>query len=586
MKRVNYIITLAACLAALLTSCIKEEAYTLDTLDLQVNVTRAGATSEQQGDKIEDIMIWAFPYKSGGAIEDKAEGWRTYKPSPSTPTYTSVSVHIPLPMCNGNAKNYRLVAVINKDKFGTIVKNDGSALTLDQNTTYPELINARFTSQVENENLNKDEWGNILLNKPGAPATMPVSHWKDVTVTNASIYPNKCLQVEMPVFRALAKTQLFVARNNAFEIDFPSLQIINAETENLGAVLAEPAAGWSVINGVDTPDWFTTATMSKSNYSVEFIDVPAKAPKLEEGDSEYVYDDNSILVNAEDGHDVANYLCGKILYETAESCTYNDPTYTSVPTGKGYYYKISYRIGKHASSDTDTDTHNVRYVPLPPIARNHDYQVRAFIKEDGGIEVSYTVADWEDNEEWDLAFDAAQHTSLLPAPDENITQAKDVPTISYTANNEDGAAVFFFKMKGPEGITWKPTLKANASDFEARVYEVTSLTEDAEGNVTYELSSEPVEGDIEANKDKFYAIKVVALHWGAMDTQTISNRNPLELIITHAPQWNEEIDNSLIINPNSGDETTPKFFWPVRSESGDVHTAGDQATVKIFPNMN
>jgi len=137
-------------------------------------------------------------------------------------------------------------------------------------------------------------------------------------------------------------------------------------------------------------------------------------------------------------------------------------------------------------------------------------------------------------------------------------------------------------MKGPEGITWKPTLKANASDFEARVYEVTSINNDG----TYTLSNQKIEGNIEANKDKFYAIKVGALHWGAMDTQTISNRNPLELIITHAPQWNEEIDNSLIINPNSGDETNPNFFWPVRSESGDVHTAGDQATVKIFPRMN
>ena len=580
MKRVNYIIALAACLAALLTSCIKEEAYTLDTLDLQVNVTRAGATSEQQGDQIEDIMIWAFPYNSGGAIEDKAEGWRTYKPSPSTPTYTSVSVHIPLPMCNGEAKNYRLVAIINKDKFGTIVKNDGSALTLDQNTTYPELINARFTSQVENEDLNKDEWGNILLNKPGSPATMPVSHWKDVEVTNASIYPNKCLQVEMPVFRALAKTQLFVARNNAFEIDFPSLQIINAETENLGAVLAEPAAGWSVINGVDTPDWFTTATMSKSNYSVEFIDEPAKAPKLEEGDSEYVYDDNSILVNAEDGHDVANYLCGKILYETAGSCTYNDPTYKSVPTGNGYYYKISYRIGKHATSDTDTDTHNVRYVPLPPIARNHDYQVRAFIKEDGGIEVSYTVADWEDNEAWDLAFDAAQNSELLPLPSKNSKpEENQFAAVSYTQGSEDGAAKLFFQMEGPGGITWKPTiLNASQDHYITRVYEVIPLTEDAEGNiVTYELSSEPVEGDIEADPKKFYCVKVIALDPTAHEART----EPIKLGITHAPQWNDEKSNLLVVNPKDSDEN---YFWYGKDTSGNPSKkVGDELMVYIYP---
>lgn len=575
MKRVNYIFSIAACLAALLTSCVKEEAYKLETLNLEVNVTRAGGKSEQQGDKISDVMIWAFPITSGGAVENNAAGWRTY--TPTSDTYTSVTVHIPLPMCEGSA-NYRLVAIINKGEFGKIVDADGEELTLNGDTKYSDLINARFESDVVNANLNLDQWGNLSLGNPGTPAVMPVSHWCDVTVESDDTHTltgnqYQCKKVDMPVFRAVAKTQLFVARNGNFEVVFPEITIINAAAENQGAVLAEPKAGWSVVDGVDKPDWFTTATLSKANYNYEFITDPATAPKIEKDDNRFIYTDNSELANTgKDGHEVAHYLRGKILYETAESCTTNS-TYTEVPTGKGYYYKITYRI---STEDTEGDLgqKQTRYVPLPPIVRNHDYQVRALIKEDGGIVVNYTVADWE-QVEWNLQFDAAQHTSLLPLPN---SEAKPTtfPTISFTGDdNEVGAAVFFFKMDGPTGITWKPTLRASADDFEARVYEVNFNTD----GTTYEIGTEQVTGNIEAESEQYYAIKVVALNVNAI---TNIATNPLELLITHAPQWNEEKDNSLVINPLSSSDG---YFWPAKGSDGTATFTykGNQTAVWIYP---
>ena len=569
MKRVNYIFSIAACLAALLTSCVKEEAYKLETLNLEVNVTRAGGKSEQQGDKIDDVMIWAFPME-GTAVVDDAAGWRTY--TPTSETYTSVTVHIPLPMCNGSA-NYRLVAIINKGKFGEIVDAKGNDLTLNGDTKYSDLINARFKSDVVDANLNLDQWGNLSLGNPGTPAVMPVSHWRDVTVKSNNTHTltdnqYQCAKVDMPVFRAVAKTQLFVARNNQFQLEVHNVELCNAKAPNQGVVLAEAADGWKVVDNNDVPSWASTVPAFSEyteNYEKKLIQ---SVYKILDTDNTFIYNDNSLLASAESGHSVAHYICGKVLYETADALNYTDTNYkTEIKTtdGSGYYYKITYKIGNNGAEQT-------RYVPLPPIVRNHDYQVRALIKEDGGIVVNYTVADW-DQVEWNLAFDAAQHTSLLPSPKDDA-KPTTFPTIRYTGDdNEDGAAVFFFKMDGPTGITWKPTLRASADDFEARVYEVYVNTDG-----TYTIGTEQVTGNIEAESEQYYAIKVVALNANAI---TNIATNPLELLITHAPQWNEEKDNSLVINPLSGDD----YFWPAKGSDGQPTSDydGNQTAVWIYP---
>ena len=572
MKRVNYIFSIAACLAALLTSCVKEEAYKLETLNLEVNVTRAGGESEQQGDKIEDVMIWAFPI-TGTAVGNDAKGWRTYTPAPNT--YTSVTVHIPLPMCNGSA-DYRLVAIINKGKFGEIVDADGEELTLNGDTKYNDLINARFKSDVVNASLSEA--------KPGTPAVMPVSHWCDVTVKSNNTHTltdnqYQCAKVDMPVFRAVAKTQLFVARNSKFQLEVHNVELCNAKAPNQGVVLAEGSVettngvkttkAWAVdTKNNDIPDWYVeNPDLEDVVYSYSFFN-DTTYPKIADTNSEYIYNDNSTLASAESGHGVAHYICGKVLYETADALNYTDTTYkTEIKTtdGNGYYYKITYKIGNNGTPQT-------RYVPLPPIVRNHDYQVRALIKEDGGIVVNYTVADWE-QVEWNLAFDAAQHTSLLPLPNDD-DEPETFPTISYTGDNEDGAAVFYFKMDGPTGITWKPTLRANADDFVARVYKVNFNPE----GTTYTIDTELVTGNIEAVSGQYYAVKVVALRHEAISSIAT---NPLELLVTHAPQWNEEKDNSLVINPLS----SSGYFWPAKGSDGQsTYTYnGNQTAVWIYP---
>jgi hypothetical protein len=393
---------------------------------------------------------------------------------------------------------------------------------------------------------------------------MPVSHWKDISVNKDNTHENinniqdwQHLSVNMPVFRAVAKTQLFVARNNQFQLEVHEVTLVNAAAEEQGVILSQA-------NDVNSPSWFVSPTLTTGSYSSPLVS-SSNVYNISPDDATFIYDDNTTIKEAATGHGVAHYICGKVLYETAKSCTYTDGTYQNVPTGNGYYYKIIYKIG-------NTGTPQTRYVPLPPIVRNHDYQVRALIKEDGGIVVNYTVADWE-QVEWNLAFDAAQHTSLLPSPNDQITPTT-FPTIRYTGDNEDGAAVFYFKMDGPTGITWKPTLRANADDFVARVYKVNFNPD----GTTYTIDTELVTGNIEAVSGQYYAVKVVALRPEAISSIAT---NPLELLVTHAPQWNEEKDNSLVINPLSSNG----YFWPAKGSDGQPTCTynGNQTAVWIYP---
>ena len=59
-------------------------------VSLMVNLSRAGSTSEQQGDQIEEAMVWAFQI-NGTQISDNAAGWRR---ATFSNTYTNVSIHV------------------------------------------------------------------------------------------------------------------------------------------------------------------------------------------------------------------------------------------------------------------------------------------------------------------------------------------------------------------------------------------------------------------------------------------------------------------------------------------------------------
>ena len=125
MKKFGQILTVAICLTVALVGCIKEESYKVEKALLTVDLTRGAASSQQQGDRIEDVMIWAFRCKLDDATgqpsevqEGPATGWRYQQ---NLNTYQNISLHVELPICAGE-QDYIVIAVLNTKAFGALSK--------------------------------------------------------------------------------------------------------------------------------------------------------------------------------------------------------------------------------------------------------------------------------------------------------------------------------------------------------------------------------------------------------------------------------------------------------------------------------
>lgn len=585
MKRVNYIITLAACLAALLTSCIKEENYEVSTAYLDVSLNTRGATSSQsQGDGITDVMLWAFKCSvdpetgipTVSQSDQTASAWRTIT---GISTYESLEdIHLYLPLCDAEPQNYVLIAVLNQGSFGKILdrtkdkvadangNEQYQELVLGKDTQYNQLINASFDATTWTG------WNNYVYGDANTqdktPTHMPVSHWKVVQMTNANKHDQNCKQETLDVFRAVAKAQLFMIKeSDTFDLEVTEAKLTHYSLPKEGILLSKlkaEALQREYSSGTDqpAPAWFG------NNPEIdEWVDVRALMNTngtINEGDNKVTV---TSVKDASATSQQYQFVGSTFMYEAPGKCAQEDDVYNIV-SGNGYYLEVTYTV--NGASQT-------RRVAIPcEVLRNHDYQIKATVKNDGGVAVQYTVADWVDVP-WDLEFDAAQNSELLPLPSKNSKPAT-FAKVSYIQGSEDGAAKLFFQMEGPEGITWKPTiLNASQDHYITRVYEVTSLTKDTDGNVVaYELSPERVEGDIEADPDKFYCIKVIALDATAHEART----EPIKLGVTHAPQWNDEKSNLLVVNPKDKDG----YFWYGKDTSGQPSKGvGDELMVYIYP---
>ena len=570
------VLAAVVCTAALLTSCIKEESYEVSTAYLDVTLSTRATSTQQQGDGITDVMLWAFKctLNSDGTLktvdENTASGWRTVT---GLNTFeTTGPIHLPLPLCDNGSQNYVIVAVINKGQFGRIIDRtaqqetvDGATryptLALNANTTYNQLINASFDASQQ------EWWQGYVSDDAKTPTHMPVSHWATVSVSNTHKHDN-CAEVNLDVFRAVAKAQLFMTKASEFNLEVVEAKLSYNQMPVEGVLLSGLTAA-ALKTDDPTPAWLGTTVPRDENQgnSSPLKNENGGIFKPEEGDTNI---QNSVTVTCV-GSGSYQFVGSTFMHESTEVCEQTSPTFDlgSVTTDKGYYLEIAYKI------NNGDEIHKLVAIPYA-VVRNHDYQIKATVKNDGGVVVDYTVANWE-KVEWDLAFDAAQNSELLPKPDDNSTPTAPAE-VSYTQGTEEGAAVFFFKMDGPDGITWKPAiLNASQDHYITRVYEVIPKTTDTGGNIlTYELSSTPIVGDIEAERDKYYCIKVIAL-----DADAHANRTePIELGVTHAPQWNEEKSNLLVVNP----KTEKNYFWPGKDANGNAtNTIGDELRVYIYP---
>ena len=401
MKKV-YLLLTAICLAAL-TGCIKEEPYTLETATLQVNLTRgegdANFGPQHQGNGIKDVMIWAFQISESGTVTDKAVGWRQVS---DVNTYQSVAVDVPLPVCN-DQQWYMLVAVINTAEFGTA--------TFSSSTTYSQLKAMTFDAS------SRDFWKSYPNDSALTPEDMPVSNWAKFLLKSTNTHhQNLCYKLDLPVYRAVAKTQLFVSKeSNDFALEITSASVhagsapakgfvLSATTENRTGANQEAAQIGNPEKSA-TPTWYGTFSTAEGSTDMaafsqslkntttpaateggqptyEFTEVLLPKPTKEMPNPAYedVWAGSLFLYeNAADGrvNDYANYD-----YKTnpAEVEGYNDH----------YYMQIDYKIdGKPYTG----------YVPLPAAVRNHDYQVNLTVEGGGKLDLTLKVNQWLEKEE-------------------------------------------------------------------------------------------------------------------------------------------------------------------------------------------
>ncbi len=473
MKKV-YLLLTAICLTAL-TGCIKEE-YTLEETAITVNVsTRAtGTESTEQGDGIQDVNVWAFKYTvnedNTWTVNDTATAWSRV---PAMAAWSSVDVHLQFKACTTTEK-YILVAVINQGQFGTI-KVGSETITLGRNTTYSQLKNAKFVAPNE-----------LMGSNPGNgsgedPDYMPISHWKtfELTAADTGTHPSTCLEVPMPVYRALAKTQLLVAKsdaNSTVTIKNVTLgagpimgtdgTIISTNAYPTEGALLSAAVGRVVkenntIKALDfaapgdtTPQWYVSSVSTTSHYN----DVDATENEVDiftntGAVSAVLTAEQHAAATADNDYTKFTPITSYFLYENKGG----SGAWNTASTNGGYYMDVTYNAG--AGDKTER-------VWLPAVVRNHDIQVRALVNAGGKLELTFNVQPWKNvpttwnytdvvtlNENGHLKWTTGSYEKIETDTETNVSTVTMKKVTSGSTTSYTNLECRFF-IETPEDATW------------------------------------------------------------------------------------------------------------------------------------
>lgn len=421
MKRVNYIFSIAACLAALLTSCVKEEAYEPEQVSLQVSLDTRATTSQQQGDKIEDVMLWAFKctLDDNGlpSVADNAtaSGWRQL--TNISNTYQELAnIHVPLDLCAKEGEpatqSYVLFAVINTTAFNP-------NFNLGRDTNYKTLTEAVFT----NSGANSGAFWNTYP-ETSTPEVMPVSNWATFTVntrdvedengniTSANTHNGKCYQLTLPVYRAVAKAQLSMRKtSDNFKLKVLNAKIVSSAAPTNGAMFTKQdyktsqhtskensaigAAAFGYPNQTDGFDWWVTPSYASygSSSGIQLCNNTSSDKVISYLPQTIVtYDQSDNNVNGETAEgDEYQWVASTFLLENEKGNTTWNPT---TPTAGGYCMEITYDITPDVTGDDITQK-----VWLPAVVRNHDYQVNATVDANGDWKLTLNVNKWDEKTE-------------------------------------------------------------------------------------------------------------------------------------------------------------------------------------------
>ena len=388
MKNFGRIFTLAALCAVILGSCIKEQAYKLETARLDVMLTRGVETSQNQGDGISDAMVWVYKCTIGedgkpSNVEEQATGWRRQS---NINTYQSITLHVELPICDGS-QDYLLVAVLNTDAFGKLSN------TLNANTTYSQLSSTVFNAE------SADFWKSYPRDLE--PEKMPISNWKTFRIKKTNTHPDNCYKLTLPVYRAVGKVQLMMNKTSAdFDVTVTGAKIVSSAMPQNGGVFTGHALSGTGANNEPTmqglsdstitvPNWLGDVTASQEGERAMWNTTTGDVASFTATEIA----DTALSTGADT--DTYTWIGSAFLYENKGELK-NATEYDTVPTGDGdneggYYMVVNYTVT--VNNETKQVT---KYVALPPVVRNHDYQIKATVEQTvtGDLVINYYVTEW------------------------------------------------------------------------------------------------------------------------------------------------------------------------------------------------
>lgn len=125
------------------------------------------------------------------------------------------------------------------------------------------------------------------------------------------------------------------------------------------------------------------------------------------------------------------------------------------------------------------------------------YQVRAVLTRIGLI-IEIAIADWDKADDYPLTFDYPQYTQMSPLDGAGATPYAQ-PTVYYVnEGSTEGAYTFNFRITGPQGQVWTPTLDGNPAYFDVEVLQGGTVVTPEDGK--YPISEQDYQIRVKALK--------------------------------------------------------------------------------------
>lgn len=475
MREIFKISALMAAFFAMLAlvSCSKTEPaaeeYAEDekiAIEVRVNAGAEVTVKSNQGNTITSLKVWGYEITDGNT-----------SPAPDALPVVfgefnggSGTIHM-LATCIG--KKYRFMAVANESLFGQMYKarehyGAEEPLALNSHLTYKELSTAVFDASAGNEGIFKS------FPNGDSPASMPFSHWTDVTITAETA------SIPITVFRPVAKAQLFAKLTNAND----GILLIESASIKSAHNFAVPNEGFlfSSANATDLPN---TATTKIPAYWGEYNDLTVLVPDIWLKNNTV---GNSIVFTGKEVTGTDDTFVGStFLYENNNGEEWSTASHTSTDAYDygAYYMEINYSYGPDSNDngtiDNETEKTGTNYIPLPATIRNRDYKINAtFDISRGLINVAFTVSDWEqtdiesdesgangpgdDVQDVKFAYPTFEIWPVKTIPDTNPAEYDySQPVARYHTTNPEPFQ-FYFRMQGYSDKSWTISLADGNDD--------------------------------------------------------------------------------------------------------------------------